>query len=193
MKTILFTALCYMALLSCKAQIYPMEDNDVGLRKSGMSFKDINNNLDKFEGTWEYTDANIRFKLVLQKIEDYPSGSATSDMIVGNIIYEENGVEVINTLTNPSTSQGSDDIYHLELLFFKNPSLIRGHFEDPVRSKWTTYTLDLTHSINRSLNNSTAVEQLQWSVQITEFYDPNDDVDAAQALRVPKELVLTKV
>jgi hypothetical protein len=171
-----------------------MEDNDVGLRKSGMSFKDINNNLDKFEGTWEYIDANIRFKLVLQKIEDYPSGSATSDMILGNIIYEENGVEIINTLTNPSTSQGSDNIYHIEMFSIKSPPLfIRGYFEDPIRSKWTTYILDLTHSISRSLNNSTAIEQLQWSVQITEFYDPNDDVDAAQALRVPKNLILTKV
>ena len=105
-------------------------------------------------------------------------------------IYEENGVEIINTLTNPSTSQGSDDIYHIKMFSIKEPTVIAGFFEDPVRSKWTTYSLYLRYSLSLTANGQ---PQLQWVVTIRDFYNPDGDVDAEQASRVPKFLTLTKI
>lgn len=182
----------YFGLFSCKSQIYPIEGRVPSSTIEGMIFKDTNNNFDKFEGTWEYSDATSRFRLVLQKIEDYEDLGYVSDVIVGNIIYEENGVEVINTLTNPSTSQGSDDIYHIDMFDIRDSTYIRGFFEDPIRSKWTTYALRLKFSEVNDISLG-LIQQLEWSVVIREFYNPNGDLGAKQALRVPKNIILTKV
>ncbi|WP_438968582.1 DUF6705 family protein [Nonlabens sp.] len=190
MKNLLLL-LCCASLFSCVAQTYPMEGNDYPLyRKQGMSFKDMNNNLNKFEGTWEYQDSTSKLTVILQKMEDYEVGSALSDVIVGNYIYEENGVEIINTLTNPAVSQGSDDIYHIEMFGFSNSTRILGNFEDPVHSKWTDYTLYLTYNAPTRANSQ---PQLEWSTIIREFYNPDGDVDATQALRFPRLVTLTKI
>ena len=190
MKNILYALIILTGIYSCKAQTYPME-GDVPLDfSSGIYFKDLNNNFNKFAGTWEYVDATKRLRIDLQKIEDYEDSDYFSDVIVGNIIYEENGVEIINTLTNPSTSQGSDDIYHIKMFSIKEPTVIAGFFEDPVRSKWTTYSLYLRYSLSLTANGQ---PQLQWVVTIRDFYNPDGDVDAEQASRVPKFLTLTKI
>ncbi|WP_438968583.1 DUF6705 family protein [Nonlabens sp.] len=190
MKNVLLILMICLGLYSCKAQVYPMERDDYVSFDSGISFKDMNNNLDKFQGTWEYQDSTSKLTVILQKIEDYEVGNALSDVIVGNYIYEENGVEIINTLTNPAVSQGSRDMYHIEMYGFRNSSKIVGDFEDPVRSKWTGYTLYLTYNAPTRANSQ---PQLTWNVQIHEFYNPNGDVDAEQALRVPYLLTLTKI
>jgi len=175
-------------MYSCVAQTYPMESNDYVSNETGVYFNDQNNNLDKFEGTWIYEDANSKLTIVLQKIEYFKTGSAHSDVVVGNYVYEKNGVEVINTLTNPATSQGSDDIYHIEMYGFRNPSKIVGDFEDPIRSKWAEYTLYLTYDGSHPANS-----KLLWNIHFYEFYNPDGDLDATQELRVPYLLTLTKV
>ncbi|MEN8816118.1 MAG: DUF6705 family protein, partial [Nonlabens sp.] len=165
MKNLLLLLLCCASLFSCVAQTYPMESDNHVSSNPGVSFKDMNNNLNKFEGTWEYQDSTSKLTVILQKIEDYEVGSALSDVIVGNYIYEENGVEIINTLTNPSVSQGSDDIYHIEMYGLSNSTRTIGDFEDPVRSKWTDYTLYLTYNAPTRANSQ---PQLTWNVQIYE-------------------------
>lgn len=173
------------------AQTYPMEGEDSPiLTKAGVTLKDTNNNLNKFEGTWVYEDANSKLTVVLQKVENYYSAGYFSDAILGNYIYEENGVEILNTLTNPTASQGSGDIYHIRMHGFKSPLKIVGAFEDPIRSKWTDYTLYLTHDESDVISLE---PKLKWNVNIHSFYNPNGDVDARQALRVPRVLTLTKM
>ncbi len=173
------------------AQTYPMESDELIANIPGLYFKDTNNNLDKFEGTWVYEDTNSKLKVVLKKVDDYEYAGFFSDVILGNYIYEENGVEVINTLTNPAVSQGSDDIYHIEMYGFKNSSKLVGDFEDPIRSKWTNYTLYLTQEeITRPMNTQ---QTLLWNVRIYSFYNPQGDPDARQERRVPSLLTLIKV
>lgn len=192
MRHLLSLLIICSSLYSCVAQTYPMEGDDSPLLlEAGMSLKDTNNNLNKFEGTWVYEDANNKLTVVLQKVEDFESAGYFSDVILGNYIYEENGVEILNTLTNPATSQGSDDIYHIEMYGFKNPLKIVGDFEDPIRSKWTDYTLYLTFKNELNLSGSTTI--LEWYIRIHEFYNPDGDLDSRQELRVPSSLTLTKV
>jgi hypothetical protein len=167
-----------------------MESDDYVSHDTGVYFKDTNNNLDKFEGTWIYEDATRKLTIVLQKKEFFEIGSPHSDVVIGNYIYEENGVELINTLTNPAASQGSDDIYHIEMYGFRNSSKIVGDFEDPIRSKWADYTLYLTFDSSDLLSPQ---PKLLWNIHFYEFYNPDGDLDATQELRVPSLLTLTKV
>jgi hypothetical protein len=189
MKNILLTLSIFVGLYSCSAQVYPMERDYHVSKNPGVSLKDTNNNLNKFEGTWEYRDGTTKLTVVLQKIEDYELGNALSDVIVGNYIYEENGVEILNTLTNPAPSQGSSDIYHIKMFGFRNSSKIVGFFEDPIRSKWTDYNLNLIYKITTISNQ----EQLIWAIRINEFYNPDGDIDAKQELRAPKLVTLIKL
>lgn len=191
MRHLLSLLIICSSLYSCVAQTYPMEgsNNPVWI-DAGITLKDTNNNLNKFSGTWIYEDAGSKLTVVLQKVENYESAGYFSDVILGNYIYEENGVEILNTLTNPATSQGSDDVYHIRMHGFKNPSKIVGDFEDPIRSKWADYTLYLTYASSDRLNPQ---PKLLWNIHFYEFYNPDGDLDATQELRVPSLLTLTKV
>lgn len=65
-------------------------------------YKDVNNYLNAFEGTWIYTNGADSFKIVLVKKEMGYTGSFYKDHLIGEYQYIENGVEKINTLSNLS-------------------------------------------------------------------------------------------
>lgn len=63
-------------------------------------YKDVNNFMNPFEGTWLYSDGNTSFKIVLTKEEIQYTGKYYTDYIIGEYQYIENGSEVANTLSN---------------------------------------------------------------------------------------------
>jgi|SRR5690606_11947695 len=63
-------------------------------------YKDINNFMDPFEGTWLYTNGNTSFKIVLTKETMQYTGKFYTDYLSGEYQYIENGNEVVNTLSN---------------------------------------------------------------------------------------------
>lgn len=65
-------------------------------------YKDIDNYLNDYVGTWLYTNGTTSFKIVLEKKEMLPVGNYYADYIVGEYQYIENGIEKINTLPNLS-------------------------------------------------------------------------------------------
>tara|TARA_R110002111_G_scaffold126258_1_gene190814 strand:- start:160 stop:699 length:540 start_codon:yes stop_codon:yes gene_type:complete len=67
-------------------------------------YKDVNNVLNDFEGTWLYTNGNTSLKITLTKNIQYFNGKFYEDIIVGGYQYIENGVEKINTLSDASIS-----------------------------------------------------------------------------------------
>ena len=100
--TLLFlTTLCF----ACKAQspILPKEGGDYG-EIEGAYYKDTFNDLDRFEGTWQYTNGSTEFKVVLQKkemtqyISPMSGRSFYEDLLIGEYRYTESGVEKVNTL-----------------------------------------------------------------------------------------------
>ena len=67
---------------------------------SGAYYKDIDNDFNKFVGTWEYVTGTTSFKIVFQKkqqifIDEY---NAYYDVLIGEYRYIENGIEKVNTL-----------------------------------------------------------------------------------------------
>lgn len=63
-------------------------------------YKDINNFMNPFVGTWIYTNGNTSFKIVLVKETMQYTGEHYTDYITGEYQYSENGTEIANTLSN---------------------------------------------------------------------------------------------
>jgi len=64
-------------------------------------YKDINNYINVFEGTWIYTNGDTTFKLVLEKKEMMANEVVYfQDYLVGEYQYIVDEVELINTLSN---------------------------------------------------------------------------------------------
>ncbi|WP_299337952.1 DUF6705 family protein [uncultured Psychroserpens sp.] len=105
MKTHLITLIFIISFCSCKAQspIVDIESSSEGL-PTGAYFKDNLNKLGKFAGTWTYTNGNTSFTIQLVKIEQYHQregqGKFFEDVLIGEYKYVENGIEIINTLSN---------------------------------------------------------------------------------------------
>lgn len=118
-KLIFILVLVAVSTTACKAQNIIKSIYDDGyLSEQGVYYKDTYNDYDTFEGTWIYTNGNTTLTIVLMKKElkhIYDSHfNYYADAIVGEYRYEENGVEVINTLNNLTISY--DDPYEYNII-----------------------------------------------------------------------------
>src|SRR5690554_6781696 len=113
MKKILLTFTILLTIV-CKAQS-PVKSlyDDVFESNSGAYYKDIYNDLNRFVGTWIYTDGTTSLTIVLQKKEmkynNILGNNFYEDLLVGEYQYIENGIEKINTL--PNLQNLSFDVY----------------------------------------------------------------------------------
>lgn len=104
MKNLITTILLLSSFISCKAQslnqqVIPIE-NINGLFIDGIYYKDVNDLLNPYVGSWLYTNGTTSLKFVLRKVIGNDNGRVKQDMIVGEYEYIENGVTKINTLQN---------------------------------------------------------------------------------------------
>src|SRR5690554_2222573 len=84
-------------------------------------YKDMDNNYNPYVGSWVYTNGNATFKIVLQKKEMVLTSSGigqylkqySTDRLIGEYQYLENGVEKVNTLQNLTISNLDAREYNL--------------------------------------------------------------------------------
>lgn len=87
------------ATISCKSQIKDI--SELGWNTPhGFYYKDNQNLLDTFVGTYIYTEGNTMLKIVLQKKEMSSVGGGLyhEDLIIGEYQYIKDGVEIVNSL-----------------------------------------------------------------------------------------------
>ncbi|RZJ75327.1 MAG: hypothetical protein EOO45_05935 [Flavobacterium sp.] len=88
--------------MNAQTPILSLYDNDLG-DVHGAYYKDINNKLDEFIGTWIYSKGNTSLTITLQKklMQHTVSGNLDfyEDIIIGEYKYIENGVTKVNTLS----------------------------------------------------------------------------------------------
>ena len=103
MKRFISSLLILLNIYCFKAQtpMLSLENSDDFV--NGAYYKDLNNELNKFVGTWIYNDGNTSFVIQLQKVEQYYNGEWYEDLLIGEYQYLENGVEVINSLSRLSS------------------------------------------------------------------------------------------
>jgi len=96
--------------------------NKGGNRETDTYYKDINNLLDPFEGTYIYSNGSTIFKMVLTKKVLQYNGRYYEDLIIGEYQYINNGVEIANTLTEINTIYNNQRKHNIDgnLLVDKN-------------------------------------------------------------------------
>ncbi len=96
-KIILFFAFTF----TINAQTHTLDISDQGWQlEDGAYYKDQNNLLDPFVGTYLYTNGNTSLKIVLQKktMSTPANNRYYEDLIIGEYQYIKNGVQLANTL-----------------------------------------------------------------------------------------------
>lgn len=187
--------LLILITFSCKAQtpIIPLDSFDDF--PNGAYYKDVNNDLTKYAGTWQNTQGNSVLTIVLQKKEMIFDDRNYHDMIIGEYKYVQNGVEVINTLSllnDPAIEEYYHNISGYSALYktsFPNceqcsPTEIRRklHLSDPQR-EYLNYRMVLQYI------NATTIKIMIYP-QGTVILPEN----AYTSLRVPDGVyVMTKV
>ena len=101
MKNILTTIILF-TILSCKAQqiIVPLGGSQDYQYTPNYYVKDVNLLLNKYIGTWKYTNGATEITLTLKKEIHYTISNTKNyqDLLVGEYQYIDNGIEKINTL-----------------------------------------------------------------------------------------------
>ena len=98
------TIFALFALFSCKAQqiIVPLGSDNDALDSPNYYIKDVNSLLDKYVGTWKYTNSNTEVTIVLKKEIHYATSNNTyyEDLLVGEYQYVKDGIIIVNTLAD---------------------------------------------------------------------------------------------
>ena len=121
MKNIISTILFTLTITSCKSQnpILPLDGGNTTYGSTkGAYYKDLNNFLNQYEGTWLLDNGTTTLKIVLTKKVMFHKIAGLkqyySDYIVGEYLYIENGIEKLNTLNNLQTDH--TNIYNYGLV-----------------------------------------------------------------------------
>jgi len=83
-------------------------ENWNGEIEQGAYYKDLNNVMDNFEGTWLYTNGTTSLKIILVKKTMFFDEEYYEDLMIGEYQYIENGIEKINTLSLLNQNLGYD-------------------------------------------------------------------------------------
>ena len=96
-KTAYILTLLLTSLTFGQSPIIDLLDDD-GNKIVNAYYKDINNLLNPFEGTFVYTNGSTQLKIKLVKKVQQFNGRYYEDLIIGEYQYIENGTEIVNTL-----------------------------------------------------------------------------------------------
>ena len=113
MKTKYIIALLFvLTLLRTNAQIIKdISDYDGGIHIQGAYYKDIQNKLDAYVGTYVYTNGTASLKFVFKKVLSKNTTIYTEDILVGEYQYIVDGLEKANTLGRFNLNYSADDVY----------------------------------------------------------------------------------
>lgn len=96
-------------------QIFSQAQTIVGCKGYGGEFisntyiKDIDNDMNSFEGTYQYTNGNTTFRIQFVKKTSVAIGNHFEDLLIGEVRYKIGLQTVVNTLNNINTIY--EDIY----------------------------------------------------------------------------------
>ncbi len=113
MKTkYIIVILFFLNLFRTNAQIIKdISDYDGLAHIRGAYYKDIQNKLDAYVGTYVYTNGATTLKFVFKKVLYKNQTYYTEDVLVGEYQYIVNGVEIANTLNRFSLNYTAEEMF----------------------------------------------------------------------------------
>jgi len=127
MKKIFTLGIIILIVLSCKAQILPVENyidyidqEDTGIPENITHIKDVNNVLNKFIGTWIGAYNNNTFELRITKTTENSFGLLIDELNVAHKVTANDGTLLEDTISHSNDSEGivSDYLARLDSYFF---------------------------------------------------------------------------
>ena len=183
MKQMLILTIFFLGITNLKSQnIVPYNSSEINTRffTNGDYYKDTTGALDYYAGTWQYTNGNQKFQLILTKVIMYHRSSYNP-----YYSYYYDGVKVKYKLftNNVLTFESSGEFTEFpSLTLFENN--LTGTFQDHQRGNFiakASITKEGTTKIRFSLDNFEAVGQYHKDNPNEPFYS------------VPNDVVMTKV
>ena len=107
MKKTISILFLILTFIGCKAQTAPVIKSLDDLYSDNLTnvyYQDTRDEMSKFAGTWTFSGNNTSLIIKLQKKEMYCENSLCEDLIVGEYQYILNGAEIVNTLSNLTSS-----------------------------------------------------------------------------------------
>jgi len=96
--------LCFSITAQNATEIVPLDTNIFDVDNAYM--KDLDNEMDKYVGTWLYENSNEEFEIEFEKLEHVQfESNIYEDLLVGEFRYKD-GIELINTLPQMTTLNG---------------------------------------------------------------------------------------
>lgn len=186
MKNSLF--LLIFTVISCKSQspIYTLGQSPIN-KPNNCYLKDTNNVLNKFVGTWTYSENGKILTVIIQKAEMVKLIDYYVDELLGNYKYIVNGNTVVNT--NINTFAGEKSRIFGFTLWEGNSNKVTLYFTDPERPRVYSNVI-LTYS------NQNGVEKIHWDLKVTGIVPaqgiPGKPLNPATDVRVPTDIELIK-
>lgn len=164
--------LCIINFFTCKAQVPTVSLHRplIGSSENGYYYKDFNNYLNVFEGTWVFTNGNTSLTVKLQKkIMGHVTTSDLSinyytDAIIGEYKYIENGTEKINTLQNLLNNYSDPIDYNMAMSSVSISSdtnscincqqgniYMRGSYTEPNCDRWMYPVLSMRYFVENGV------------------------------------------
>lgn len=160
---VLITALLF---INCKAQYTAIKPLDgMAAIENGIYYKDLNNLLNTFEGTYLYTNGATSFEIILQKKSlSNVNNVYYEDILIGAYKYIENGitkVDVLNDIYNTHPNGVQYKIYGNWIRTGQrycpqcepNEKWLRGRIVDPV-----SHSVDILHIRKTVVNGEPAIK-----------------------------------
>ncbi|MDQ0594475.1 hypothetical protein QFZ37_002844 [Chryseobacterium ginsenosidimutans] len=104
-----------------QSQIIDILEDD-GYHLTDAYYKDVNNLLDPYAGTWIYINGNRSIKLILTKKIKHYNTKYYEDVIIGGVEYKQNNVTIVNTMSEINNNYVNSMRYPIagNALFNKN-------------------------------------------------------------------------
>ena len=110
--------LSFVCVLACKAQSPILPLKNPGEYQDNAYYKDMDNELDKYVGTWLYQNGTTSLTVQLIKKEQIFNGEWYEDVLIGEYKYVENGVEILNFLPRLSDINVNDEQHYISFFSF---------------------------------------------------------------------------
>ncbi|MGI9652450.1 DUF6705 family protein [Chryseobacterium sp. RLHN22] len=184
MKIFLVILLLTM-IVNCKAQspVYTLGQSPIN-KPQNSYVKDTNNILNRFAGTWVYSQNGKVFTIILQKSEMIDLNDYYVDELQGNFKYSVNNNMIANTDT--SNFSGKNSTIFGFTLWEGNPNKVTLFFSDPERPK-------IGARVTLTYSNINGIEKLHWDLKLTGYVSSRDpNMNQATDFRVPTNVELIK-